>query len=105
MASAFFVRLLLMMKIERDEHKKKGAFYIEEEGEWIAEMTYFRSGDGEITIDHTEIDPKLRGEGIGEDLISEAIKFARAEGLKIKATCPYAKKVLDKHPEYDDVLV
>ena len=93
-----------MMKIERDEHGKKGAFYIEEEGEWIAEMTYFRSGDGEITIDHTEIDPKLRGEGIGDDLISEAVKFARAEGLKIKATCPYAEKVLGKHPEFADVL-
>lgn len=93
-----------MMKIERDEHGKKGAFFIDEDGEWIAELTYFRSGDAEMTIDHTEIDDKLRGEGIGGDLIAEAVKFARAEGLKIKATCPYAAKVLAKHPEYEDVL-
>ena len=93
-----------MMKIERDEHGTKGAFYIDEEGEWIAEMTYFKSGDSEITIDHTEVDAKLRGEGIGDDLIAAAVKHARDNGLKIKATCPYAAKVLAKHPEYEDVL-
>ena len=93
-----------MMQIQRDEHGKKGAFYIDEDGEWIAEMTYFRSGDCEITIDHTEVDPKLRGEGIASDLVAEAVKFARVEQLKIKATCPYAKKELDEHPEYNDVL-
>lgn len=92
------------MQIQRDEHGKKGAFYIDEDGEWIAEMTYFRSGDCEITIDHTEVDPKLRGEGIAADLIAEAVKFARAEQLKIKATCPYAKKEIDEHPEYEDVI-
>jgi uncharacterized protein len=93
-----------MMEIQRDEHGKKGAFYIDEDGEWIAELTYFRSGEDEITIDHTEVDDKLRGEGIASDLVAEAVKFARAEGLKIKATCPYATKVLAKHPEYEDVL-
>ena len=92
------------MEIQRDEHGKKGAFYIDEDGEWIAEMTYFRSGENEITIDHTEIDPKLRGEGIGADLVAEAVKFARAEGLKIKATCPYAKKKLEESTDYADVL-
>lgn len=92
------------MKIEREEHGKKGAFFIDEDGEWIAELTYFKSGDCEITLDHTEVDDKLRGEGIASDLVAEAVKYARTEGLKIKATCPYAKKVLEKHPEYEDVL-
>ena len=32
------------------------AFYIDENGEWIAELTYIKSGDGQITIDHTEVD-------------------------------------------------
>lgn len=92
------------MEIQKEEHGKKGAFFIDEDGEWIAEMTYFRSGDDEITIDHTEIDEKLRGEGIGEDLLAEAVKFARAEGLKVKATCPYAKKKLAENSDYADVF-
>lgn len=94
----------MMMKIQREEHGKKGAFFIEEDGEWLAEMTYFKSGDSEITIDHTEVDPKLRGEGIASDLVAEAVKYARANGLKIKATCKYAKKELDANPEFSDVL-
>lgn len=94
-----------MMKIQHGEHGKKGAFFIEENGEWIAEMTYFKSGENQITIDHTEVDEKLRGEHIGEDLVAEAVKYARANGLKIQATCPYAKKVLERNSDYADVYV
>lgn len=92
------------MKIERDEHGRKGAFYIEEDGEWVAELTYFKSGSDQITIDHTEVDPNLRHEGIGEDLVAEAVKYARENGLKIRPACPFAKKVIDETPEFQDVL-
>jgi predicted GNAT family acetyltransferase len=92
------------MEIQRDEHGTKGAFYIDENGEWLAEMTYFKSGKSEITIDHTEVDESLRGEHIGEDLVAAAVKYARENGLKIKATCPYAHRVLAHNPEYADVF-
>jgi predicted GNAT family acetyltransferase len=93
-----------MMEIKRDEHGKKGAFYIEENDEWVAEMTYVKTGDNEITIDHTEVDKALRGEGIARDLLAEAVKYARENGLKIKATCSYAKIALYENPEFKDVL-
>ncbi len=92
------------MKIERDEHGRKGAFYIEDDGEWVAEMTYVRSGNDQITIDHTEVDPKIRKKGIGTSLVAEAVKYARESGLKIGAVCPFAKKVIEETPEYKDVL-
>ena len=92
-----------MMQIQRDEHGRKGAFYIDENGEWIAELTYVRD-DGTMTIDHTEIDEKLRGEGIGQDLVKSAVEYARDQGLKINAVCPYAKKVIERTPEFQDVL-
>lgn len=91
------------MQIQRDEHGRKGAFYIEEEGEWIAELTYFKTGDT-MTIDHTEVDEKLRDEGIGQDMVKAAVEYARENGLKIKAVCPYAKKVIETTPEFQDVL-
>jgi predicted GNAT family acetyltransferase len=91
------------MQIQRDEHGRKGAFYIEENGEWIAELTYSKN-DGTMTIDHTETDVKLRGEGIGQDLVKAAVEYARENDLKIKADCPYAKKVIDRTPEFQDVL-
>ncbi|HEX8286484.1 MAG TPA: GNAT family N-acetyltransferase [Pyrinomonadaceae bacterium] len=93
-----------MMEIQRDEHGKKGAFYIEKDGEWIAELTYTRTGDREITIDHTEVDESLRGDGIGERLVAEGVKFARENDLRVVATCPFARKVINETPEYHDVL-
>ena len=56
------------MKILRQEHGNRGAFYIEENGEWIAEMTYAREGARKIVIDHTEVDESLQGQGVGESL-------------------------------------
>ena len=91
------------MEIQRDEHGRKGAFFIDEDGEWIAELTYLL-GNGIMTIDHTEIDEKLRGEGIGQDMVKAAVEYARAHGLKIRAVCPYAKKVIERTPEFHDVL-
>ena len=91
------------MEIQRDEHGQKGAFFIDEDGEWIAELTYVNN-NGIMTIDHTEIDEKLRGEGIGEDMVRAAVEYARANGLKINAVCPYAKKIIDRTPEFQDVV-
>jgi len=91
------------MEIQRTETGGKGKFYIEENGKQLALMTYKKSGDGVITIDHTEVDSNFRGEGIGKDLVAEAVEFARENNLKIAATCPYARKLIDRTPEFQDV--
>lgn len=93
-----------MMEIQREEHGKRGAFFIDENGEWVAEMTYVKSGDAEITVDHTEVDKKLKGENIGEDLVASAVAYAREKGLKIKSTCSFASKVLEENADYKDVF-
>ena len=92
------------MKIQKQEHGTKGAFYIEKDGEWIAEMTYRREGLRKIVIDHTEVDDALEGKGIGTKLIEAAVKYARKNNLLIKPVCPFAKKVLESSDEYEDVL-
>lgn len=92
------------MNIQREEHGRKGAFFIDEDGEWIAELAYFKSGDNIITVDHTEVDPKLEGQNVGRELVAAVVDYARENGLKIKPACPYAKKVIDSTPEYQDVL-
>lgn len=93
------------MKIQREEHKNKGAFFIEgEDGDWIAEMTYFREGQRKIVIDHTEVDDSLQGQGIGEKMVEEAVKFAEENNLLIKPTCPFVKKILESSEKYEDIL-
>lgn len=92
------------MDIQRDEHKQKGAFYIDQDGEWVAELSYVRTGDNTMVIDHTEVDEELREKGIGEDLVGEAVRFARENGMKIRPDCPFARKVIESNPEFQDVL-
>lgn len=92
------------MKIQREEHGNKGAFYIEENGEWVAELTYRKEGKRKIVIDHTEVSESLQGKGIGEDLVNEAIKYARKNNLLIKPDCAFAKKILESSEDYEDVL-
>lgn len=92
------------MIIKRQEHGKNGAFFIEEEGEWVAEMTYRREGLRKIVIEHTAVSKTLKGKGIGKGLVDAAVKYARAKNLLIKPVCSFAKKVLESSEEYEDVL-
>ena len=41
------------MEIQQEDNGKKGVFFIEENGEVVAEMTYVWSGEDKIIIDHT----------------------------------------------------
>lgn len=60
----------------------------------LAEIHFERVGSGLLVIDHTFTDPALRGQGIARKLVERTARYAREEGFKVKATCPYAKKVL-----------
>lgn len=91
------------MEIQHEHHDGKGSFLIEENGEQLARLDY-TSSPRKISIYHTEVDKKLRGEGIGQDLVASAVKYARENDLKIVATCPYAKKLIEENAEYNDIL-
>ncbi|HMA56205.1 MAG TPA: GNAT family N-acetyltransferase [Pseudolabrys sp.] len=63
----------------------------------------YKRGDGLLTILHTEVPKALEGRGIGSSLIRGVLDAARAEGLKVKPVCPFAKAYVDRHPEYADL--
>lgn len=93
------------MDIKHVEKNGRGAFLIRnEEGKRVAEMTYVTSGHSAFIIDHTEVSPELRGQGIAEDLLAAAVKHARENNLKIHATCPFALNKLKEEAEFADVF-
>ncbi len=81
----------------------KGAFAIERDGQRLATMTYSRAGETLAIIDHTDVDPTLRGTGAGAALVAAAVGWARAERLRILPLCPFARSVFDRTSDYDDV--
>ncbi|MFN7258327.1 MAG: GNAT family N-acetyltransferase [Cyclobacteriaceae bacterium] len=92
------------MDIKQIEHGSKGAFVIDDGFERLAEMTYSKSGEKIIIIDHTDVSDKLRGQGAGKQLVVKAVEYARINHIKILQLCPFARSVFDKSPELSDVL-
>ena len=70
------------MDIKQIEHGSKGAFVIEQDYERLAEMTYSKVGENMIIIDHTDVSDKLRGQGVGKQLVMKAIEYARTRVSK-----------------------
>lgn len=77
---------------------------MEQDGKRVAELTYRRSNDSLVVIDHTEVDVSLRGQGIARSLLDAAVKWARASDTKVIPVCSYAVALFDRDPSIRDVL-
>lgn len=75
-------------------------FYIGDEAQPEAEITFQPSGQDTITIDHTYTDPSLRGQGIAKELVLKVTDYAKENNLKIIPLCSYARIVMER----DDAL-
>ena len=93
-----------MNEVQLKINGEKGTFFIDVDGKHEALMTFVFAGNDKIIIDHTEVNPKNEGKGLGKLLVAKAIEYAREKNLKIIPLCPFAKKVIDKTPEFQDVL-
>ncbi|MEM8616033.1 MAG: GNAT family N-acetyltransferase [Pseudomonadota bacterium] len=89
--------------VEREDSPAGGRYVVRLSGA-EAEMTYSRAGTSRIIIDHTGVPDSLRGLGVGQRMVEQAVQDARREGFKIIPLCPFAKATLEKHPEWQDVV-
>ncbi len=80
-----------------------GAFEIELDGH-VAKLEYVRRGDV-IYYPHTFVPRELEGHGIAARLAKYALDYARANGLSVVPRCPYVRSYLERHPEYQDLVV
>ena len=85
--------------------KEPGRIYrTDASGQTIAEVTFPAAGEGVVDIDHTFVDPSLRGQGVAGQLMQALADQLRLERRKAVLTCSYAQKWFGEHPEYGDVL-
>lgn len=54
-------------------------------------------------IEHTDVDPSLKGQGVGKQLVAKVVEKMRGENRKIIPLCPFAKHEFDNTREYDDI--
>jgi len=92
------------MDIKLEESATRGSFYVEENGQRLAEMVFTKAGDTRIIINHTEVSDALRGKNAGKQLVAAGVDYARKHNLKVFPLCPFAKSVFARVTEYQDVL-
>jgi predicted GNAT family acetyltransferase len=63
-----------------------------------AELVYRVNGKRLILV-HTEVPDALGGRGIGGRLVRAAVARAEMSGETVLPWCPYARKLLEKHPD------
>jgi predicted GNAT family acetyltransferase len=66
-------------------------------------LAYKEEGDT-LYLVHTEVPAAMEGKGIGGQLAKAGLEYARQNGLKVVARCPFVVSYLQRHPEYNDLV-
>lgn len=76
----------------------------DESGELVGFVTYQLTGNI-IAITHTEVLPDFAGKGVGSLILRAVMDDSRARARSVVPICPFLVKWLEKHQDYDDILV
>ena len=60
---------------------------------------------GVLVLEHTEVDPALKGRGVASDLVENVLLQIELLGLKVIPKCPFVQKYIQKHPEWESIVV
>jgi uncharacterized protein len=85
------------------DHPERSRYEIEVDGERGGFVQYRRSGH-ELTLIHTETDPRFRGHGLGGHLIAAVLDEARQQGAAVAPLCPFVRAFIADHPGYLDLV-
>lgn len=92
------------MEINIIEDQNKGFAIAKENNETAGKMTYSIASTDFIIIDHTEVEPKYKGKGVGKQLLYKIVEMARERNIKILPLCPFANSMFRKTTDIQDVL-
>ncbi|WP_131668531.1 GNAT family N-acetyltransferase [Psychrobacter pygoscelis] len=67
-------------------------------------ISYQDEGD-RLVYDHTIVPSELGGQGVGSALVKHALDYAEAENKKVVPQCSFVAAYIDKHPDYQHLLI
>lgn len=71
----------------------------------LAGKSYMRRREGYVVFWHTEVDDRFEGKGVGSAIARTALDSVAAEGgTAVQATCPFIKRWIERHPDYQHLL-
>ncbi|RFU39659.1 N-acetyltransferase [Actinomadura logoneensis] len=94
-----------MTKLVKDD-RERNRYEITVDGALAGFAEYHLRKDGRtVVFTHTEIFPEFGGQGVGGALARGALDDVRAGGRTVVPLCPFIKGWIDKHPDYQDLVV
>ena len=77
----------------------------DESGEVLAEANFVHKENGEIDIEHVYVNPKLRGQGVGGEIMTIVAEYLRKEGKRATASCSYANAWFKKNQKDNEDII
>lgn len=84
--------------------EKNEIYVLNNENRKIVRATFPFIKDNVINVDHTFVDPSLRGQGIASTLMKEVYNYAKEQGYTAVASCPYAVVWFKKNRDKQDII-
>ena len=84
---------------------ERSRFEIHVEDGRLAGFAEYVERNGSRDFVHTVVRDEFEGQGIGGRLARAALDQTREDGIGVVATCPFIKGWIDKHPDYQDLVV
>jgi predicted GNAT family acetyltransferase len=72
------------------------------EGEAV--LDYRLASPNVMEMYHTFVPHSARGRGAASSLVTGALDYARANGLRVIPACSYVASFVESHPEYADIV-
>jgi predicted GNAT family acetyltransferase len=91
------------MAIDVRDNPDRNRYEVFLEDELAGFTSYQRAGN-EITVSHTEVDPRFEGKGIGSGLVRGVLDDVRRADLALLPRCDFIKGYIARHDEYADLV-
>lgn len=72
-------------------------YAVDHQQQLLAEIDFPKDGDNLVCITHTYVAPQLRGQKIGEKLVTLALDEIRQKGWNYEVSCSYASAILKRN--------
>jgi len=92
------------MALTVTDNPTKSRYELRDDDRLLGFTEYHERDDGVLVFPHTVITEPKRGAGYGGTLVRAALDDVRAKGRTIVADCPFVKRFVEEHPDYQDLL-
>lgn len=69
-----------------------------------AQVAFEEAGEDRLDYRSTFVPEEHRHQGLGEQLVLEALEWARDHGYQVIPTCPFVGWVVERNPEFGDLI-